>query len=104
MEDWTSKFKRSILAAVCAFLMIGISACSSEGRESVKSGENHGNSMESTLPMGMTVDQQTPVQYVYSCDTVTFTEYGDRVDVCEVAGNKEQIYILLEGKNWEEED
>lgn len=104
MEDWTSKFKRSILAAVCAFLMIGISACSSEGRESVKSGENHGNNMESTLPMGMTVDQQTPVQYVYSCDTVTFTEYGNRVDVCEVAGNKEQIYILLEGKNWEEED
>lgn len=47
-------------------------------------------------------EKTVPVQYVYSGETVTFTEYGDRVDVLDVAGRGDQVYVLMEVKNWDE--
>lgn len=78
------------LAIISIFILINIAACSSQEQADVQSPENNQGSSASS------------VQYVYSSDTVTFTEYGDRVDVCDVAGKGDQVYVLMEVKNWDE--
>ena len=104
MNSWISKCKKVILAVICVFLLLCMSACSSKEQENGQSIEDNGSRLESSGQSGTVIDTVTPVQYVYSSDTVTFTEYGDRVDICDVAGNGDQVYILMEVKNWEEGD
>ena len=104
MEGWRSKCKKYISTAICISLIFGLLACSPKGQESGQFGEDSRGSMESSGQSETVIDMVTPVQYVYSSNIVTFTEYGDRVDVCDVAGNGDQVYILMEVKNWEEGD
>ena len=104
MENWKSKCKKEILTVICISLIFGMSACSSKNQESVQSSADNGSSLESSGLPETAIDTETPTQYVYSSETITFTEYGDRVDVCDVASRGEQVYILMEVKNWEEGD
>lgn len=83
MNSWTSKFKRGILSILSILVLLSMAACSSKEQES---GEDSGSSMESSGQSETVIDAVTPVQYVYSSDTITFSEYGNRVDVCDVAG------------------
>ena len=104
MENWKSKCKKEILTVICISLIFGMSACSSKEQESGQSNMDNGSILESSGKPETAIDTETLTQYVYSNDTITFTEYGDRVDVCDVASNGEQVYILMEVKNWEEGD
>ena len=102
MNNWASKFQRGVLAALSILVLLSMVACSSKEREVRQSGEDSGSSPESNGQAETVIDVVTPVQYVYSSDTVTFTEYGDRVDVCDVAGEGDNVYVLMEVKNWDE--
>jgi len=102
MNSWASKFKIVILAVLTILVLLSVAACSSKEQESGQSGADNGSSQESSGQSETAIDPVTPVQYVYSCDAVTFAEYGDRVDVRDVAGRADQVYILLEVKNWDE--
>lgn len=102
MNSWASKFKKGILAVLSILVLLSMAACSSKEQESEQSIEDSRGSSESKGQSETVIDKVAPVQYVYFTDTVTFTEYGDRVDVCDVAGKGDQVYILMEVKNWEE--
>ena len=102
MNNWASKFQRGVLAALSILVLLSMVACSSKEREVRQSGEDNGSSPESKGQAETVIDVVTPVQYVYSSDTVTFTEYGDRVDVCDLAGEGDNVYVLMEVKNWDE--
>ncbi len=102
MNSWASKFKRVIPVILSFLVLLSMAACSSKEQESGQSGEDNGSSQESSGQSETVIDTVTPVQYVYSSDTVTFAEYGDRVDVCDVAGREDQVYVLMEVKNWDE--
>ena len=104
MENWKNKCKKGILAVICISLIFSVSACSSKDQESVQSSADNAIIFDSSEQPDTAIDTETPVQYMYSNDTVTFTEYGDRVDVCDVASKGEQVYILMEVKNWEDGD
>lgn len=99
MNSWISKCKRVIPVILSILVLLSMAACSSKEQE-IR--ENNGSNMESSGQSETAIDMVTPVQYVYSCDTVTFTEYGDRVDVCDVAGRGDRVYVLMEVKNWDE--
>lgn len=99
MNSWTSKFKRGILSVLSILVLLSMAACSSKEQES---GEDSGSGMESSGQSETVIDAVTPVQYVYFSDTITFSEYGDRVDVCDVAGKGDKVYVLMEVKNWDE--
>lgn len=99
MISWASKFKRGILSVLSILVLLSMAACSSKEQEN---GEDNGSSMESSEQSETVIDAVAPVQYVYSSDTITFSEYGDRVDVCDVAGKGDKVYVLMEVKNWDE--
>ncbi len=86
MNSWASKFKRVIPVILSILALLSMTACSSKEQEGGQSGADHGSSQESSGQSETVIDTVAPVQYVYSSDTVTFAEYGDRVDVCDVAG------------------
>ena len=98
------KKKLALLAVVCILLMAGMPSCSMESQETGENGAYSEDSGEGVMPSDPIADKPAPVQYVYTSNSVTFTEYGDRVEVCDVAGSKDQVYVLMEGKNWEEGD
>lgn len=108
MDSQAGKYKRVFPVILSVLLWFGVTACSPGEQECVQesrqdredAGEIQGGSMskETETETGTTA----PVQYIFSCDTVTFTEYGDKVDVLDVAGRGEQVYALMEVKNWDE--
>lgn len=102
MNSWISKCKKAILAVICISLMFGMAACSSKEQENGQDGEDNGSSQGSSGQSETVIATAAPMQYVYSSNTVTFTEYGDRVDACDVAGKGDQVYVLMEVKNWDE--
>ena len=104
MNIQVSKCKKGILSILSILVLLSMAACSPKEQESGQSVEDNRSSLESSGQSETVIDMVTPVKYVYSSDTVIFTEYGDRVDVCDVAGKKDQVYVLMEVKNWEEGD
>lgn len=94
MNSWARKFKRVIPVVLSILVLLSMAACASKEQESGHSREDNGSSLESSGQSETVIDTVTPVQYVYSSDTVTFTEYGDRVDVCDVAGNMPDILAM----------
>ena len=102
MNSRTSVHKRGFMIFLSILLLLSMTACSSEGQESEPSREDNGGSPESSMQPEAEIEKVSPVQYVYSSETITFTEYGDRVDVLDVAGRGEQVYALMEVKNWDE--
>ena len=90
------------LAIISIFILLSMAACSAQEQEDVQSIEDNRSSSAGSVQSEAVIDEVAPVQYVYSSDTVTFTEYGDRVDVCDVAGKGDQVYVLMEVKNWDE--
>ena len=103
MNGRKSKNKSGYLIILCVLFLLSMVSCSSKVQESEQSIEDNRSSSESNVQSETTIDAVTPVQYVYSGETVTFTEYGDRVDVLDVAGKGEQVYVLMEVQNWDEE-
>ncbi|MDE7321354.1 MAG: hypothetical protein K2N73_01250 [Lachnospiraceae bacterium] len=102
MNNWASKFQRGVLAALSILVLLSMAACSSKEREIRQRGEDSGSSLENSGQSETVIDAVAPVQYIYPSDTVTFSEYGDRVDVCDVAGKGDKVYVLMEVKNWDE--
>ena len=104
MDSKAGKYKKVFLVILSVLLWFGVTACSSGEQEGGQDREDAGGipggsmSQETETETGQTAF----VQYIYSCDTVTFTEYGDRVDVLDVAGSGERVYALMEVKNWDE--
>lgn len=96
-------WKRKIgLAIISIFILLSIAACSSQEQGDVQGIEDNRSSSAGSVQSAAVIDEAAPMQYVYSSDTVTFTEYGDRVYICDVAGRGDQVYILMEVKNWDE--
>lgn len=100
MNRKVGKHKKRFLAILSILLLLSMASCSSKSQER---GEDKRSNLESSSQAEMVNDKVTPIQYVYSSETITFTEYGDRVDVCDVAGKGEQVYVLMEVQNWDEE-
>lgn len=99
MGSWTSKYKRVVPAILSILVLFSMAACSST---ELKNREDNRSSQGSSGQSETVIATAAPMQYVYSSNTVTFTEYGDRVDVCDVAGRVDRVYVLMEVKNWDE--
>lgn len=104
MDSQTGKYKRGLLVILNIILLFCMSSCSPKEQESGQDREDTGGAPQDTMLQEAEAEtgKTAPVQYVYSSETVTFTEYGDRVDVLDVAGRGEQVYALMEVKNWDE--
>ncbi len=66
------------LAIISLFILLNMAACSSQEQEDVQSIEDNRSSSAGSVRSEAVIDEVAPVQYVYSSDTVTFTEYGGR--------------------------
>ena len=104
MDSQAGKCKRGFLVSLSLILLFCMSSCSPKEQESGQDREDAGGAPEATIPQEAETEtgKTALVQYVYSSETVTFTEYGDRVDVLDVAGRGDQVYALMEVKNWDE--
>ena len=83
-----NKFALFILAAV---LLLGTAACSSE--------QDRKNNMQSQGASAV----GSAVQYDYSSIIVDLSEYGNDIVVHDIAGQGEQLYALIEVREWGEE-
>ena len=104
MRGWLRNCKRCSLVILSIILMISMVACSPKEQEGEHSITNNESSSQNSATSEPAIEKETAVQYIYTSETIHFTEYGDRVDVCDVAGKGDQVYILMEVKNWEEGD
>lgn len=104
MNSQAGKYKRGFLVILSVLLLLGMTACSPKEQESSQGMEDTEGTPGGSTPQKVEAETEktAPVQYVYSGETVTFTEYGDRVDVLDVAGRGDQVYVLMEVKNWDE--
>ena len=104
MDTQAGKYKGVFLVILSVLLLLGMTACSAKEQESSQGREDTGGTPGGIMQQGVgaEIEKTVPVQYVYSCETVTFTEYGDRVDILDVAGRGDQVCVLMEVKNWDD--
>ncbi|MCM1044497.1 MAG: hypothetical protein NC417_03205, partial [Candidatus Gastranaerophilales bacterium] len=98
--------KKAILFISVFILVLGMASCSAAhcSYEQEKNGDSAGK--EETQDAGTSMqpqtgaDKETAAQYAYSSIIMDFTEYGSDVVVHDIAGQGEQIYVLLEIREW----
>ncbi len=93
--------KKILLFILGSILTMGVAACSAEPDKkgdstSEKETQNAGTD---TQPQEI-ADDELAVQYAYSSIVMDFMEYGSDVLVHDIAGRGEQVYVLLEVREW----
>ena len=87
------KFALCILAAI---LVLGMEACSQK-QDKEENGGQENNVQQGTSVSG------AAVLYDYSSSIVNFSKYGGDVVVHDIEGQGEQLYALIEVREWGEE-
>ena len=97
--------KKFVLCILTAILVMGMAACSSKQDKEYcisADGEEKGDPENGEQLWIITGDGST-VQYEYSGIIVDLTEYGGDVAVHDISGQGDQIYALIEVREWGEE-
>ena len=83
MDSQAGKYKRGLLVILSIILLFCMSSCAPKEQESGQDREDAGSAPETAIPQDAETEtgKTAAVQYVYSSGTVTFTEYGDGVNV-----------------------
>ena len=86
MDSQAGNHKGRFLVILSIILLFCMSSCAPKEQESGQDREDAGSAPETAIPQNAETEtgKTAAVQYVYSSETVTFAEYGDRVDVLEL--------------------
>ena len=90
------RMKKFALCILAAILVLGMAACSPKQDKEENGGQ--GNNVQ----QGTSVSDAA-IQYDYSSSIVNFSKYGGDVVVHDIAGQGEQLYALIEVREWGEE-
>lgn len=83
-----------------SMLVLGMAACTSGQAKTDDSNSGGETRNPGTDVQVQAVDDRSAVQHAYSGTIIDFAEYGSDVVVHDLAGRGEQVYVLLEVREW----
>lgn len=96
--------KKIVVLILEVIIILSMVACSLDlNRKKDSIGEKGTQSSEDGVQRLVIMDDKSAMQHAYSGITIDFTEYGSDVAVRDIAVRGDQVYVLLEVREWEPE-
>lgn len=95
--------KKMILWILEISLIFGMTACSPKRSGKTDDSISENSTVQNSAGTEKTENAESEMQYAYSTIILDFMEYGSDVVVHDIAGRGDQVYVLLEVREWGEE-
>ncbi|MBD5497632.1 MAG: carbohydrate ABC transporter substrate-binding protein [Lachnospiraceae bacterium] len=95
--------KKLVLWILEISLMFGMAACSPKQSGKTDDSISENSTVQNSAGTEKTENAESEMQYAYSTIIIDFMEYGSDVVVHDIAGRGDQVYVLLEVREWGEE-
>ena len=103
MRSEAKVLKKIILWILGSSLIFGMAACSPKQSGKTDDSISENSTVQNSTGTERMENSESEMQYAYSSMVIDFAEQGSDVVVHDIAGRGDQVYVLLEVREWGEE-